>query len=497
MIVILIIVFSFIFMGGPLTGLFYFIQDIGKEIIKNPDGTISIPKEAQVGENFQNPNSYVGKVLNEKIQIGRQDEFNMYLQWIMSDRNLDPYSKYQYIRYYYDQAINKIIGMSNAKKMNLIISKNYLIREIGKRYFADNEGDPDFVRMRKEASEVNKYAKDVLKILIYDNFRYDYFKGLPVSEKEVFEEYKLENTKVSLSYINILNDDIDRKNIEKYYNENKENYKQYKLLRLVFKTKEDALSILEELKKNPSKFIEIGNKLKTEGKVINVIIDQEYNFIDGFENEELKLAIKDAGNGNVGKNIVETGVGPIIFMVHNERYGDINEENIFNKVKNDYLSANLLVIEKENKEKIDKIYKEIKEVAVSKIESVIKKYNVKLEDIKNPVSFLSYGIPNLNPDSTDDRVHIVSIFKANIGDVLPPIKHSNGYMIVTIKDKIKASEESFSNMYSDLVTKYSDQKSQDLEIDYYDKERKKYKVVDNFYYVFKLQDFFKQTESGE
>ncbi len=494
MVIIVIIVFSFIFMGGPLTGLFYFIRDIGKETIKNPDGTISIPKDAQVGENFQNPNSYVGRVLNEKIQIGRQDEFNMYLQWIMSDRNLDPYSKYQYIRYYYDQAINKIIGMSNAKKMNLIISKNYLIREIGKRYFSDSEGDPDYAKMRKEPAEVNKYAKDVLKTLVYENFKYDYFKGLPVDEKEVFEEYKIENTKVSLYYINFLNDEVDKSIIEKYYSENKENYKQYKLLRLVFKTKEDASTVLEELKKNPSKFIEIGNKLKTEGKVINVIIDQEYNFLDGFENDELKLAIKDAGNGNVGKNIIDTAVGPIIFMVHNERYGDINDNNVFSKVKTDYLAANLLSIEKINQEKADKIYKEIKDIKGSKIESVIKKYNLKLEETKDSVSFLSYGLPNLNPDSTDDRTHIVSIFKATIGDVLPPIKHSNGYMIVIIKDKIKVNEESFNNMYADLVTKYSGQKSQDLETDYYDKERKKYQIVDNFYYVFKLQDFFKQTE---
>lgn len=494
LIIIVIIVFSFIFMGGPLTGLFYFIKDIGKEMIKNPDGTISIPKDAQVGENFQNPNSYVGRVLTEKIQIGRQDEFNMYLQWVMSDRNLDPYTKYQYIRHYYDQAINKIIGMSNAKRMNLIISKNYLVREIGKRYFADNEGDPDFIRMKKEATEVNKYTKDVLKTLIYENFKYDYFKGLPVSENEVLEEYKLENTKVSISYIDILNDDIDKKNIEKYYNENKENYKQYKLLRLVFKNREDALAILEELKNNPSKFIETGNKLKTEGKIINVIIDQEYNFIDGFENEELKIAIKEIGNGNVGKKVIDTGVGPIIFMVNNERYGDINDSNVFTKVKNDYIIANLSLIEKENKEKADKIYREIKE---SKLETVIKKYNIKLEETKTPVSFLSYGFPNLNPDVTDDINHIISIFKARTQDVLAPIKHKNGYMIVIIKEKIKIDQESFNNNYNDLVVKYSSKKSQDLELDYYDKERKRYQIVDNFYYVFKLQDFLKQTEPNE
>jgi len=103
-------------------------------------------------------------------------------------------------------------------------------------------------------------------------------------------------------------------------------------------------------------------------------------------------------------------------------------------------------------------------------------------------------LPNLNPDVTDDRTKIVSLFKAKIGEFLPPIKHNNGYMIVIIKDKIFPSEEQFRNMYNDLVSKYSSQKSQELESDYYDKERKKYQIVDNFYYVFKLQDFFKQTE---
>ena len=148
--VIAIIVVTFIFTGGPLLGINDFIKDLGKTKIKNEDGTISIPQEAQVAQNRDNPNSYVGRIMNQKIQLGRQDEFNIRLSSIMSSQQINPYQKYQYARMIFDNTINKIIGMKNAHKMNITISKNWLNKEVGKRYFSDSEGDINYEAMKKE-----------------------------------------------------------------------------------------------------------------------------------------------------------------------------------------------------------------------------------------------------------------------------------------------------------------------------------------------------------
>ena len=229
MAVIAVIIVTFVFTAEPILGFRQFFTDIGKEKVPNEDGTISIPNEAQSGENRNNPNSYVGKVLNEKIQIGKEDEFNLQLQRVFGAQQLDPYTKYQYTRYFFDRAINKIIGMYNARKMNITISKVYLTKEIGKRYFSDKDGDPDYDAMRRDTTKVNKYSKDVLQDLLYQNYITDFFSGMPVSQTEIWENYKMDNTKVSLKYLNLSNQDVDDKKLQSYFNENKNSFKNINL----------------------------------------------------------------------------------------------------------------------------------------------------------------------------------------------------------------------------------------------------------------------------
>jgi hypothetical protein len=141
-IIVMILALTFLGFGSP-DGMKSVYKDIFQQKIKNPDGSLTIPGDAQTGQNSNNPNAYVGKVLNQKIQLGKRDEFNINLSRL-KEAKIDPYTKYQYARYYFDLAINKIIGMQKARDLDLIISKDFLIKEVGKRYYPDTDGEPDF-----------------------------------------------------------------------------------------------------------------------------------------------------------------------------------------------------------------------------------------------------------------------------------------------------------------------------------------------------------------
>ncbi|HOV12728.1 MAG TPA: hypothetical protein PK771_00415 [Spirochaetota bacterium] len=484
-----LIIVTFIFTGGPLLGMNDFVRDIGKTKVKNEDGTISIPQDAQVAQNSENPNAYVGRIKNQKIQLGKRDDFNIRLSQIFGSQ-LNPYQKYQYARYIFDSTMNKIIGMKKAVQMNLIISKDWQLKEVGKRYFSDVDGDPDYIAMKKDISKVNQYSKDVQESLLYESFVNDYFKGLPISGDEIFNEYKLENVKVTLKYVNLSSQEVDENLLKKYYEENKENYKQYKLTRLVFKEKTEAEKALKEIEKDKSKFGEIGNKLKVEDKVINIIYDSEYSFIDDFENIDLKNAVKAIQKGDLCKSYVQTTIGPILFMLTDVVYGEYTVEKVKSKVKNEYIAKNILTIEANTKDKATEIYNEAKK---NGFEKTAAKFNLKVET-SSPAVFLGYGLPYINPDNTDDKNYFATVFKSEKNTVLEPFKHSNGFMIALVNDKTTINKDEFDNMYEELLKKYSDNKSANIENDFYTKERKNYEVIDNFNYVFKIQDFISKEQ---
>ena len=465
-----------------------FIRDMGKTKIKNEDGTISIPR-CKVSQNSNNPNAYVGRVKNQKIQLGKRDDFNIKLSQIFSS-TLDPYQKYQYARYIFDSTINKIIGMKKAIQMKLYISKNLLLKEVGKRYFSDVDGQIDFIALKRDLSTVNQHSKDVEESLLYENFVNDYFKGLPISRDEILNEYKLENVKVTLKYINLSNQDVDDSLVRKFYEENRENYKQYKLTRLVFKDANAALEAQKEIEKDKSKFLEIGNKLKLEDKIINIIYDSEFSFIDDFENTDLKNSVKAIGRGDVSKSYVQTAVGPIIFLLSDVAYGDYNTEKVKSKAKNDYIASNFATVEESLKTKATQFYDEAKKIGFEKSAD---KFKLKVET-SIPSTFMGYGMPYVSIDNTDDKSYISKVFKADKNALLEPFKHSNGYMVAMVSDRTSINEDDFENMYEELLKKYSDNKSADIENDFYTKERKRYDIVDNFNYVFKIQDFMNKEQ---
>jgi hypothetical protein len=489
-IIIGLIIFTFIFSGGPMLGLKDFVSDFGKKKEKNEDGTFSIQSDAQVAQNSNNRNSYVGRVLNEKIQLGVRDEFNIGLSQIKNSQ-LDPYTKYQYARYYFENAINKIIGMKKAKELGIEVSRELKTLEVGKRYFVDASGDVDFDAMRKNRGKVNEYSKSVVDSIVYENFENDTFNGLPLTKDEVLDTYKLENVKVSVKYVNISNKDADNAKVNQFYEANKNSYKMYKLTRLVFKDKKEAEKALMDIKNDSNKFLEVGNKLKSEDKVINIVYDPSFAFGDDFENDAFKKAVKSTEKGNIYQAVVDSSNGPIIFKVQDVDAGDFANERVYQKVKADYIAKNTKEIDGFAKKTADEIFILAKTAGLEKAAS---SKNLKVESMEKPVEFMGYGIPYVRPDATDDKNFIAKIFKAKKGDVVEPFKHDSGYMIAMVTEKKEVNMEDFENLYDELNKNYSSQKTREISSDYYLKERKKYEIIDNFKYVINMQYFMDKEE---
>ena len=488
-VIIVLMIVAIIFTGAPtILGFMDFTRDIGKEKIENDDGTYSIPQDAPVKQNADNKYTYIGKVLNQTIQFGKDDFFNRQLQYIYS-MQLDPYTKYYYARQTFNSAINRIIGIKIAEDLNFVVSKNLLTNKVGKQYYSDSSGDIDYTAISKDNARFNSLANEYRSDMLYENFTFDFFNGMPVSRDEMLNKYKLENTKVTLKYVNISNDVVNDGVLKTFYEANKSDYKMYKLSKMIFNDKKEAETNLAELKKNPKKFDEIGKNLKSTQKIYNLINETEYALLADLENEDYRSIVKSTSVGNVGSAVIQSSQGPVIVKVVDIMDGDFSDEKVKSQVKNDYMIKNIKEIDAGNKKIADEIYNDSKSNGLDKAAS---KFEYTAQTT-SPVEFLGSGIPYVNSDTTDDRNFEMNVFKASKGDVLPPFKHSDGYLVVSIDDRTEASLEDFENTYDSLMQKYSSAKSDELESDFYRNIRKKYEIINNFDYVITPQSFVTDT----
>ncbi len=489
--VIAIIVVTFIISGEPILGINNLIRDFGKQKIKNEDGTISIPDDAQVAQNRNNPNLYVGRVANELIQLGKPDRFNQEIANI-TNSSLNPYEKYSYSRYSFENAINRIIGMRSAKNMNITISKNYLINEVGKRNFPNEEGDPDFLKMRQNSAALNQYSKQVYDDLLFENFLQDYFFGLPINDHELLSEYRLDNTKVVLKYITVGFDNVDNDSLKEYFKNNTDKYNLYKLTRIYCKDKAEADKIVKEANNNYDKFVELGNKGKEDGKVLNIVTDPDYSFLDELAEQQLTDGLKSLKKHEVLQTVIETPIGGMIVAIEDKKAANLDDNRVLGKVTDQYRVDKKDELETKAKEFADSVYSDLKG---KDFDTVVKRLNLNATTTQ-PLTFLDpnfSGVFNSYDDLTDDTNFIVKTFKAKKGELLEPYKHSNGYVIALVSDQISMKNDEYENLFDDLLKEYSSKKSTNIEIDYFTKERKQYRIVDNFNYVFNIQDFIKES----
>ena len=323
-------------------------------------------------------------------------------------------------------------------------------------------------------------------------FNRDYFQGLPVSDKEIIDNYKLDNIKITAQYINIANSDIPNDKLKEYYDKNKDKYKKYKLARLVFNKKEDALANLSKFNNEPDKFQEYADKLKTENK-LNISYDNEAQFLSDFEEQDFKNGLKNLAEGKVLNKVVTTKIGPVIVKIDKIITADFKDAGTLEKVKNDYMTDNKDSINNSNKAKASEIYNYAKENGFNAVKL---KFGVNITS-SQPFQFGSKGITNLDPEKDDDLNYMAKIFKANKMDIVEPYNYGSGYLIVMVLNKPQIKMDDVKSMYNDLVKRYSDEKSKNIEVDYYVNEKKKLEIIDNFNYVFTYDMFFPKKQDKE
>lgn len=494
-IIIGLIIVTFVISAGVIPGIMNFVNELFQKREINPDGTISIERMAQTKENGNNPDTYIGKVLGRKIQFGHDDNFNRQYENIVNNPNFNGYQKYQYIRYVYDNEIERIIGMYNAKRMNITVSNKSVLKIIAKTQYADSDGEIDYDRLRADMNRINlKDSEQIRNELLLENYEYDYFGHLPVAESEVVYRYKADNTKVKIKYFDVAFDNISTVVLNQYLNENKERFKRYKIGKIVFSesNKKDAERALIELVMDPSKFDEISNHLQTENKIINTISDSEYRFVDEYD-VEIGAIVASTELGKVGNKLVmDSNIGYSIVKVLDTQSANIANDDVLAKVKEAYVRENKAVAELETQKKANEIYerlpqtKNFEELAVvhgAKLVAPEEEYRIS----DNIFSMLSY-------DNTADRNYITKLFFLEEGKSTAPYRYSNGYIVGYLEERMEADISDLENDYEKQVKNIDDRKVNELKYDFYREQKKKYKVVDNFQYVIKIQDFFNMNQ---
>lgn len=493
--VTVLIIISFTFYdsptrSGPIDGIRDFISNLKKTKIINEDGTVSIPEDAPIGENREKSDTYIGKVLGEKITFGKNDLFNQNFKYIYENKQLNPFQKYAYTRQIFNESINRIIGIYNAKKAGIKISDSYKILEIGKRYYKDKDGDINYRAMEKDNQTVSALGEDVIKSLLYENFLKDSFYGLPLSNDELWDFYVIDNVKVSVDYITFSNSNVSEDKLIAYFNDNKQDYIKYKITKIVFDSSKanDAEAALQEIKKDKTKFKIIGEKLNSEKKIVNMVSDTEFLFLQNINDIELKEELKGKKPGEIGNKVVKTEAGLVLFVVDEIKEPLFSDNEIKSMVKNDYIKKYASNIEEENKEFSEKVFNYAKQ---NGLYQAAKAYNLKVET-SSPVIFMDY-LPNLS-DSETDKEFIAKVFKSKRGEILPPHKFSNGYMICMVKEKIDVDVSDFENKFDGYAKRYTQMKESIAERDFFALERKRHEIVDNFNLVINYQTFFEREE---
>jgi hypothetical protein len=304
------------------------------------------------------------------------------------------------------------------------------------------------------------------------------------------DNFKIDESGVKIKFINISNKDVDIAEILSYYNQNMSVYKKYKLIRLIFDKKEAAEKVLNDIKKDQSKFLEIAKKLKDENKA-KLVYDPDYSFVNDFEDEALHDAVKNTQNKNVYNKVVDTKLGPIIFYVDDVKDIDFGSSVDFNKIKNDYIQKNINTIDNNNKAKAQIIY----DYALKHdLEAAGKKFNLPVKSSNTYINFMENNYQNnielyFDFENQDDVNFMVSLFKTEPGKIIAPRKYSEGYMIAVVTDKRIPTYDDFVSKFDMLNDRYSKQKTAFLQKDYYDIERKKIEIIDNFKYSVSPQMF--------
>ncbi len=483
-IVIGIIIVTFVGSAGSILGLKQFFSDVKKTKVANPDGTFSIQADAQTGDNFEAPELYIGRVLNEKIRIGEQNDFTRALMYIKNNATYNMYQKYWYAKNEFNRELNKIIALNNAKKMNIKISKTKLFNEIGRRYYQGKDGVVDHYRMRKNLQEVSKHVISVKKNIVHETFEREYFDGLPLLESSVISNHIIKNTKVKVEFVNIRNDLVNDNELSLFVSSNKNEFLSYKIIDVVFKTREAALEALKEIGSDPNKFIVISERFKSEEKAIDIRYP-DFTLDGTFEEEAINIAVRGLANKQITAEPIQTKVGFNIILVDNTREGTITNPQVRDRAKEKYLEKNLELIIKKNAETAETLFTQAKTGSISAAAK-----NLGFEAEESEMIFLDTSPSFIDNAKESDVSFVATIFKSAAGTTLAPYKHDSGIAVLKVISIDKPDMSNIDMTYPEIYKNAASELRYSIEQDYFNIERKNHEIIDNFNFSI-TPDFFK------
>ena len=89
---------------------------------------------------------------------------------------------------------------------------------------------------------------------------------------------------------------------------------------------------------------------------------------------------------------------------------------------------------------------------------------------------------------------ITKLFFSKVGVPVEPYKYANGVVVAYVESRTDANMENMEADFEKLVKSSDSIKVATLRQDFYREEKKKHKVVDNFHYAIRIQDFFNMNQ---
>ena len=494
--VIGLIIITFVISAGVIPGIINFVNEIVQHKEINQDGTISIQRMAQTREN-NNPDSYIGKVLGHKIQFGHDDTFNRRYEYIMNMPNLGGYEKYREVRNIYEDEIQKVIGMFNAKKMDITVSNKSVLRLIAKNRYTGADGKIDYDKLRSEINKINlNDSEEIKNELLLENYEYDYFGHLPVSYSEVAFSYGINNTKVKVKYADIPFNSISKEKLAEYVANNSVKFRQYKVGKIVFAdtatAKRDAEKALMELTTDPTQFDTIAENLKKENKIINFINDSTFHFAEDY-NEQIASILPTTELGKVcNKLAAEPNVGYTIVKVLDTKNADVADNAVASRAKNAYVTENRSLAELDSQTKAKDIFDKVKNG--EDFATVSSSVGIQISSSEQEMLITDNILPMLDISNDKDMEFITKLFFSKVGVPVEPYKYANGVVVAYVESRTDANMENMEADFEKLVKSSDSIKVAALRQDFYREEKKKHKVVDNFHYAIRIQDFFNMNQ---
>jgi len=346
-----------------------------------------------------------------------------------------------------ETALNNLIGrellLQEAKRKKIRVSDEELREEIKNYPAFQKKGKFDkeayFALLDWLRYTPQKFEEEVRKDISITKLRNPILEGIEISEKEIKDEYLKRNEEIEIEYLLIKpakEIKIEEKEIEKYYQENKENYRipeKIKVRHILIKVEGP------ERKEARKRIKEVRERLKR-----------------GEDFEGLAKEFSQCPSKEKGGNLGFIKKGDMIPEFEKVAFG-LKEGEISRPVRSRF-GYHIIKLEErkesyippldEVKEKIKRILKEKKEWKIAKERAQEITKEIEKEDLvvlakRLSVEFKGTGLFKRGESNLPQEIE-EEAFGLKVGEVKGPLRGKDGYYIIRLIKRKEMNEERFS-----------------------------------------------------